>query len=169
MNKDQNKEIGIVALIIILGLITFNISSCNKVKNTRTELEEAKVSLEKVKTENVTLQKAIANPMIIEKPVEIIKWKEIIVEGPDLGAREIVERTVEIERRGEKIKKPFVPSMPLSSAPEIVRKDWTPIIGYNITDNYGTFGVGRRIYRSIKIYGEYNLNESIEVKTSIDF
>lgn len=167
--KGKNVLLGII--VIILVLITMNINSCNKVKN-------AKTNLEKIKLENTTLQEALKHPRIIEKPVEIIRWKtkyiprkgKEIVEGSTLGDVEIVEKIVEVEKRGERISEPYLPSLPSSfSVSEVKRENWTPIVGYNITNEFWTLGLGRRIYKSIKVYGEYNFDDSIEAKISVGF
>jgi hypothetical protein len=149
----QKFVVGLVFAVIGLGLNNIRISNKRKL----------------LQAENEVLITALENPRVIEKPVT--KWKtKTTVKYKDAPKKdylvEVIERIVEVEKRGEKITEPALAQLkPLIAKP----KKWTIEINYNITNRYFGIGIYRRIYKSLEVGGRYNLNKSIDVGTLVKF
>jgi len=178
------KKYGIVGLVIlVLGLVTQNIRTCNelkkqieKEKTNRAIIENPRVVEEpatkiKATEKKLTYKKPESSFVdVFEKEVDIVdtseKPKVKIIEGPNLGFYEVIERVIEIEKAGGKTIEPISPP----SIEEVLKSvNWEIGADYNLTDSYIGFEIKRRIYKSIKIKAGYNLNETSEVGVSIGF
>lgn len=142
------------------------------------------IELQKALTENETMRKALENPMIVEKPVikerivyryERIKQpepkddKDYLVdytpETDETDDYRIIERIEEREVDLGSIIRPILPGREIVSE----MPTWAVSAGYNFDGKYASVAVYRRVYKSLMLGVEYNLDQSVELNSLLIF
>lgn len=185
--------IAIIALIVFLVTsITINIRSFNSVKLLKQQVELAKntpvsVAAKPSKTTKVTIDRDYSTVPFgfpIEVPVDNYGdlIKTIQQKNEDQLAAEsaygqllellknsgLKKETITIEQieSGEYTITP-IPNININDQPG--RKNFTIGANYNIPDEYAGVDLSYRIYKSLKVGGRYNTNNTYEVRTALDF